>query len=61
MRRSISSLNYVLNQKLAFVKLLWFINNMNKVLIVDDEESILKGIKLNLGRTFDITLANGAH
>ncbi len=34
---------------------------MNKVLIVDDEESILKGIKLNLGRTFDITLANGAH
>ena len=34
---------------------------MNKVLIVDDEESILKGIKLNLGRTFDITFANGAH
>ena len=34
---------------------------MNKVLVVDDEESILKGIKLNLGRTFDITLANGAH
>jgi DNA-binding NtrC family response regulator len=32
---------------------------MIKVLIVDDEESILKGIKLNLGRTFDITLANG--
>jgi DNA-binding NtrC family response regulator len=31
---------------------------MNKVLIVDDEESILKGIKLNLGRTFDLTLAN---
>jgi len=32
---------------------------MIKVLVVDDEESILKGIKLNLGRTFDITLANG--
>ena len=32
---------------------------MNKVLVVDDEESILKGIKLNLGRIFDITLANG--
>ena len=30
-----------------------------KVLIVDDEESILKGIKLNLGRKFDLTLANG--
>ena len=33
---------------------------MNKVLIVDDEESILKGIKLNLGRTFDLTLASNA-
>tara|TARA_B100000575_G_C22633246_1_gene391266 strand:- start:124 stop:546 length:423 start_codon:yes stop_codon:yes gene_type:complete len=33
--------------------------NMNKVLVVDDEESILKGIRLNLGRSFDITLANG--
>ena len=32
---------------------------MNKVLVVDDEESILKGIRLNLGRSFDITLANG--
>ena len=31
---------------------------MNKVLVVDDEESILKGIKLNLWRTFDLTLAN---
>ena len=30
-----------------------------KVLVVDDEESILKGIKLNLGRKFDLTLANG--
>ncbi len=37
---------------------MWFIIIMNKVLIVDDEESILKGIKLNLGRTFDLTLAN---
>ncbi len=27
--------------------------------MVDDEESILKGIRLNLGRIFDITLANG--
>jgi len=27
--------------------------------VVDDEESILKGIRLNLGRIFDITLANG--
>lgn len=44
--------------KLAFMKLIWFIIIMNKVLIVDDEESILKGIKLNLGRTFDLTLAN---
>ena len=34
---------------------------MNKVLVVDDEEAILKGIILNLGRTFDITLANGPH
>ncbi len=32
---------------------------MNKVLIVDDEESILKGIKLNLSRTFDISTASG--
>ena len=32
---------------------------MNKVLVVDDEEAILKGIRLNLGRTFDITIANG--
>ena len=30
-----------------------------KVLIVDDEESILRGIKLNLGRFFSLTLANG--
>ena len=29
-----------------------------KVLVVDDEESILKGINLNLGRSFDITTAN---
>ena len=29
-----------------------------KVLVVDDEESILKGIYLNLGRSFDITTAN---
>ncbi|MBT3668023.1 MAG: response regulator [Opitutae bacterium] len=34
---------------------------MNKVLVVDDEEAILKGIRLNLGRTFDITLATGPH
>ena len=34
---------------------------MNKVLVVDDEEAILKGIRLNLGRTFDITIANGSH
>ena len=32
-----------------------------KVLFVDDEESILKGIKLNLGRVFDVHLANGPH
>ena len=30
-----------------------------KILIVDDETSILSGIKLHLGRTFDLTLANG--
>tara|TARA_B100001093_G_scaffold329151_1_gene314149 strand:- start:3262 stop:3678 length:417 start_codon:yes stop_codon:yes gene_type:complete len=30
-----------------------------KVLIVDDEESILKGIKLNLGRSLDISVAHG--
>jgi len=30
-----------------------------RVLFVDDEESILRGIKLNLGRTFEVTLANG--
>ena len=30
---------------------------MNKVLIVDDEEAILKGIKLNLGREFSISTA----
>ena len=46
---------------LAFRNLLWFIISMNKVLVVDDEESILKGIRLNLGRSFDITLANGPH
>ena len=33
--------------------------SMIKILVVDDEESILKGIRLNLGRIFDITLANG--
>jgi DNA-binding NtrC family response regulator len=31
----------------------------HKILVVDDEESILKGIQLNLGRTFDITTAHG--
>ncbi len=31
-----------------------------KVMIVDDEESILRGIKLNLGRSFKISLANGS-
>jgi len=30
-----------------------------RVLFVDDEESILRGIKLNLGRTFDVSLAHG--
>lgn len=30
-----------------------------KVLVVDDEESILKGIQLHLGRKFDLSLANG--
>ena len=49
-----------LSLKLAFIKLMWFITIMNKVLIVDDEEPILKGIKLNLGRTFDLTLATSA-
>jgi len=35
---------------------------MNKrVLFVDDEESILKGIKLNLGRAFSVTVANGPY
>ena len=29
-----------------------------KVLIVDDEEAILKGIDLNLGRKFNLTTAN---
>ena len=32
-----------------------------RVLFVDDEESILRGIKLNLGRTFAVTVANGPH
>ncbi len=32
-----------------------------RVLFVDDEESILRGIKLNLGRSFEVTLANGPH
>jgi len=32
-----------------------------RVLFVDDEESILRGIKLNLGRTFKVTVANGPH
>ena len=31
----------------------------DNVLVIDDEESILKGIKLNLGRKFNLTLANG--
>ena len=30
-----------------------------RVLVIDDEVPILNGIKLNLGRTFDLTLANG--
>ena len=30
------------------------------ILVVDDEEAILKGINLNLGRKFDITLAHGS-
>ena len=30
----------------------------DKVLIVDDEVSILKGIKLNLGRNFNLTTAS---
>ncbi len=30
-----------------------------KILFVDDEESILRGIKLNLGRAFELTTANG--
>jgi len=30
-----------------------------RVLIIDDEVPILNGIKLNLGRTFDLTLASG--
>ena len=29
-----------------------------KILFVDDEESILKGFKLNLGRTYDISTAD---
>ena len=29
-----------------------------KILFVDDEESILKGVKLNLGRTYDISTAS---
>ncbi len=29
-----------------------------KILVVDDEESILKGINLNLGRVFNLTIAN---
>jgi DNA-binding NtrC family response regulator len=49
-----------LSLKLAFIKVIWFIIIMNKVLIVDDEEPILKGIKLNLGRTFDLTLSTSA-
>jgi len=28
-----------------------------KILFVDDEDSILKGVKLNLGRTYDILTA----
>ena len=30
---------------------------MSKILFVDDEESVLKGIVLNLGKKFDITIA----
>ena len=32
-----------------------------RILFVDDEESILRGIKLNLGRTFTVTVANGPY
>ena len=60
-RHGSSILKHKFEQKLAFRKLLWFIISMIKVLVVDDEESILKGIRLNLGRTFDITLANSPH
>ena len=36
-------------------------NELPKILIVDDEKSVLKGIKLNLGRSYDITLASTAN
>ena len=50
------------NLVLAFTFLLWSKRKMNvPVLFVDDEESILKGIKLNLGRTFEVVTANGPH
>jgi CheY-like chemotaxis protein len=50
------------NLVLAFAFLLWSKRHMNvPVLFVDDEESILKGIKLNLGRTFQVVTANGPH
>jgi len=50
------------NVVLAFINLLWFKSIMNeRVLFVDDEESILKGIKLNLGRAFAVTVANGPY
>ena len=32
-------------------------NELPKVLFVDDEESVLKGIELNLGRKYDVTTA----
>ena len=52
---------YDSHEKLAFRKILWSNLTMNEsILVVDDEEAILKGINLNLGRKFDITLAHGS-
>lgn len=36
-------------------------NELPKVLFVDDEESVLKGIELNLGRKYDITTATSGN
>mgnify|MGYP001487479985 FL=1 len=39
----------------------FIMKKLPKILFVDDEQSVLKGIELNLGRKYDVTVANSAN